>query len=61
MLNTKKQFLASGTFGMVYKIQFNDKPACQKCFVEVETKYGIAPDILREIFHFSSPILKFRF
>lgn len=58
MLNTKKKFLASGTFGMVYKILFDDKPACQKCFVEVETKYGIAPDILREIFHFSSPYSK---
>ncbi len=58
MLNTKKKFLASGTFGMVYKILFNDKPACQKCFVEVDTKYGISPDILREIFHFSSPYSK---
>lgn len=57
-MSTAKKFLASGTFGMVYKIQFNDKPACQKCFVEVETKYGIAPDILREIFHFSSPYSK---
>ena len=54
MLNNKK-FLASGTFGMVYKIPFNEGSVCQKIFLEPENKYGISQDILREIFHFSSP------
>lgn len=57
MLNSK-QYLASGTFGMVYKVLINNAPACQKVFLETDNKYGTCQDILREIFHFSSPYSK---
>ena len=53
-----KQYLASGTFGMVYKVLINNSPACQKMFLETDNKYGTCQDILREIFHFSSPYSK---
>jgi len=58
MLNSK-QYLASGTFGMVYKVVLNNNaPACQKMFLEADNKYGTCQDILREIFHFSQSYSK---
>jgi serine/threonine protein kinase len=52
------KYLASGTYGMVYKIEYNGLFACMKEYFDPVDKFGVCDDVLRELFHFSMPYSK---
>jgi serine/threonine protein kinase len=53
-----RNYLSSGTYGKVYKIDYNGLLACMKEFIDPVDKFGVCDDILRELFHFSMPYSK---
>jgi serine/threonine protein kinase len=53
-----RKYLSSGTYGKVYKIDYEGLFACMKEYIEPVDKFGVCDDILRELFHFSMPYSK---
>jgi serine/threonine protein kinase len=53
-----RKYLSSGTYGKVYKIDYNGLFACMKEYIDPVDTFGVCDDILRELFHFSMPYSK---
>jgi serine/threonine protein kinase len=53
-----KQFLADGTYGRVYKVNYNGKEQCLKEYKIPTDNMGVCEDILKEIFHSIQPYAK---
>ena len=53
-----REYLSSGTYGKVYKIEYNGLIACLKEYIEPVDKFGVCDDILKELFHFCLPSTK---
>jgi len=58
-MNVKhKFFIADGTYGRVYRVNYNDKNRCMKEYKITTDNLGVCEDILKEIFHSIQPYSK---
>lgn len=53
-----KHYLASGTYGKVFRVEYNGSLACMKEYRCPADKNGVSDDILKEIFHYCLPYAK---